>query len=180
MKREPQLRFSISYTTRQRRPNERDGHDYHFVDQEQFNRMAGAGEFLEYARVFDNSYATSRDQVRRSTEAGNDLILEIDWQGAQQVRKAMPESISIFLLPPSRPALEERLRNRGTDTEDVIQRRLRDAVSDMTHWPEYDYVVVNEDFDKSVEALRAIVRGRGDAFRSPRPGLEELTAALMQ
>jgi guanylate kinase len=179
MKKEPQLRFSVSYTTRQRRPTEKEGHDYFFVDAATFDRMAQRGEFLEHARVFDNSYATSREQVRKATEAGIDLILEIDWQGAQQVRRAMPESISIFILPPSRAALEERLRNRGTDTEEVIQRRLRDAVADMAHWDEYDYVIVNEDFDDSVKALQAIVNGKAEAYRRDRPDLPSQVAALL-
>jgi guanylate kinase len=178
MDREPQLQFSISYTTRRKRPNEKEGHDYFFVDKATFDRMAANGEFLEHATVFDNSYATSRAQVRRATEAGSDLILEIDWQGARQVRRAMPESVSIFILPPSYAALEQRLRSRGTDSEEVIQRRLRDAITDMAHWQDYDYVVVNDDFEKSVEALRAIVQGNGEPYRSNRPGLEEITAAL--
>jgi guanylate kinase len=178
MEKEPRLQFSISYTTRPRRPAETHGHDYFFVDQPTFDRMAKNGEFLEHATVFDNSYATSREQVRKATDAGRDLILEIDWQGARQVRKAMPESVSVFILPPSYAALEQRLRRRGTDSEEVIQRRLRDAITDMAHWKDYDYVVVNDDFDKSVEALRAIVHGRGEPYRSDRAGLREITAAL--
>jgi guanylate kinase len=178
MEKEPQLQFSISYTTRPRRPSETHGRDYFFVDKGTFDRMAGNGEFLEHATVFDNSYATSREQVRTATEAGKDLILEIDWQGAGQVRRAMPESVSVFILPPSYAALEQRLRSRGMDSEEVIQRRLRDAITDMAHWKDYNYVVVNDDFNKSVEALRAIVHGKGEPYRSNRPGLEEITAAL--
>jgi len=178
MEEESQLQFSISYTTRTKRPTEKEGHDYFFVDKGTFDRMAKNGEFLEHATVFDNSYATSREQVRKATEAGKDLILEIDWQGARQVRKAMPESVSVFILPPSYAALEQRLRSRGTDSEEVIQRRLRDAVTDMSHWKDYDYVVVNDDFDESVAALRAIVQGKGGPYRSNRAGLREITAAL--
>jgi guanylate kinase len=178
MEKEPHLQFSISYTTRKRRPTEKEGHDYFFVDKATFDRMAKNGEFLEHATVFDNSYATSREQVRKATEAGQDLILEIDWQGARQVRKAMPESVSVFILPPSYAALEQRLRSRGTDSEEVIQRRLRDAITDMAHWKDYNYVVVNDDFNKSVDALRAIVHGKGEPYRSDRPGLKEITAAL--
>ena len=178
MQREPGLRFSISCTTRRQRDNEVEGRDYFFISPEVFARMAAAGEFLEHARVFDNHYATPRRQVEEALGAGQDLILEIDWQGAQQVRAALPDCISIFILPPSRAELERRLRERGTDTEDAIQRRLRDAAADMTHWREFDYVVVNDDFDRALGLLLGIVRGQGDAARSDRPGLPELAAAL--
>jgi len=178
MEREPGLRFSISFTTRRQRPNEVHGKDYFFVAKEEFERMVAAGAFLEHARVFDNSYGTARKQVEDSLAAGQDLILEIDWQGAAQIRAAMPDCISIFILPPSRAELERRLRGRGTDAEDVIRRRLSDAAADMTHWREFDYVVVNDDFDSVVEELRAIVAGHGDASRRDRPGLAELAAGL--
>jgi len=178
MEREPGLRFSISYTTRPRRPNEIHGRDYFFVDHDEFERMVTAGEFLEHARVFDNRYGTARRQVQGALAAGQDLILEIDWQGARQVRSALPECAGVFILPPSRAELERRLRGRGTDAEEVIQRRLRDAAADMTHWPEFDYVVVNDDFARAVEELRAIVDGRGDASIRGRPGLAEFAAGL--
>jgi guanylate kinase len=179
MQRESSLRFSISYTTRPRRPTEVDGRDYHFVDRAEFDRMVSAGEFLEHATVFDNSYGTSRAQVERSLVAGQDLILEIDWQGARQVRSTLPECCSIFILPPSRDELERRLRGRGTDAEDVIQRRLRDAASDMGHWREFDCVVVNDDFERALAELASIVQtGPGPATRSDRPGLEELATRL--
>jgi guanylate kinase len=180
MRRAP-LRFSISYTTRPKRPAETDGHDYFFVDKAQFNAMVDRGEFLEHARVFDNQYGTSRGQVEAALASGQDLILEIDWQGAQQIRRAMPDCVSIFILPPSRDELERRLRARGTDTEDVIQRRLRDAAADMTHWNEFDFVVVNEDFDRALEDLVAIVEGNPDATERAgrvRAGLAERAAAL--
>ena len=163
MEREPSLRFSISYTTRKQRPAEVHGHDYFFVTPEEFVAMTDRGEFLEHARVFDNHYGTSRQQVEDFLAAGQDLILEIDWQGARQIRRAMPECISIFILPPSRAELEKRLRGRGTDAEDVIQRRLRDAASDMTHWREFDHVIVNDDFDAALGNLRAIVTGEPPA-----------------
>ncbi len=178
MEREPGLRFSISFTTRRQRPNEVHCRDYFFVAKEEFERMVAAGAFIEHARVFDNSYGTARKQVEDSLAAGQDLILEIDWQGAAQIRAAMPDCISIFILPPSRAELERRLRGRGTDAEDVIRRRLSDAAADMTHWREFDYVVVNDDFESALEELQAIVAGHGDASRRDRPGLAELAAGL--
>jgi guanylate kinase len=178
MERETGLRFSISYTTRPQRPNEVHGRDYFFVSREEFDRMVAAGEFLEHAAVFDNSYGTSRRQVEDSLAAGQDLILEIDWQGARQIRRALPECHSIFILPPSRPELERRLRGRGTDAEEVIQRRLRDAAGDMGHWREFEFVVVNDDFERALAELQAIVQGRGEASRSDRPGLAELADVL--
>ena len=178
MEREPGLRFSISYTTRTRRPTELHGRDYFFVGRDEFERMVASGEFLEHARVFDNYYGTARRPVEAALAAGQDLILEIDWQGAAQIRDALPECISIFILPPSRPELERRLRGRGTDAEEVIQRRLRDAASDMTHWREFDHVVVNDDFSQALAQLREVVAGRGEATRKDRPGLAELATAL--
>lgn len=178
MEREPGLRFSISYTTRPQRPTEHHGRDYFFVDRDGFERMVAAGEFLEHARVFDNYYGTARAPVEAALAAGQDLILEIDWQGAAQIRAALPECISIFILPPSREELERRLRGRGTDAEEVIRRRLRDAASDMTHWREFDHVVVNDDFAVALGQLQDVVAGAGLATRRERPGLEELAAAL--
>jgi guanylate kinase len=178
MERDPSLRFSISYTTRKQRPTETDGKDYFFVSKDGFEAMVGHGEFLEHARVFDNYYGTARGPVEASLAAGQDLILEIDWQGAQQIRRALPECHSIFILPPSRDELERRLRGRGTDAEDVIRRRLRDAATDMTHWSEFDYVVVNDDFERALGDLHAIVQGRGEASQRGRAGLAELAASL--
>jgi guanylate kinase len=178
MEREPGLRFSISYTTRTQRPTELHGRDYFFVGRDEFERMVANGEFLEHARVFDNYYGTARRPVEEALAAGQDLILEIDWQGAAQIRHALPECISIFILPPSRPELERRLRGRGTDAEEVIQRRLRDAASDMTHWREFDHVVVNDDFGQALAQLQQVVAGRGEASSKDRPGLAELAAVL--
>ena len=178
VQREPSLRFSVSYTTRAQRPNEVEGRDYFFVTREEFERMVAAGEFLEHARVFDNCYGTSRRQVEQSLEAGQDLILEIDWQGARQIRRALPECISIFILPPSRAELERRLRGRGTDADDVIRRRLRDAAGDMGHWSEFGYVVVNDDFQLALDQLAAIVAGQGEPVRADRQGLAELAKSL--
>jgi len=179
LQRQPRLRFSISYTTRKQRPNEQDGRDYFFVDRAQFERMAHAGEFLEHANVFDNYYGTSKAQVQNLLTQGDNVILEIDWQGARQIRQAMPECQSIFILPPSREELERRLRGRGSDSDEVIARRLRDSVSDMTHWSEFDYVVVNADFERACADLASIVAGGGEALRGDRPQLQALTQALL-
>jgi guanylate kinase len=177
MEREPALRFSISYTTRRQRSAEVDGRDYFFVTTDEFTRMIERSAFLEHARVFDNHYGTARQQVEEALSAGQDLILEIDWQGAQQIRRAMPECVSIFILPPTRAELERRLRGRGTDPEDVIQRRLRDAAADMTHWREFDHVIVNDDFQTALADLRAIVAGQARPPDTAR--LEELGASLI-
>ena len=152
--------------------------DFFIPGVQEFKRMAAAGDFLEHARVFDNYYATPRRPVEKALAEGQDLILEIDWQGAAQVRAAMPESVSIFVLPPSRAELERRLRARGTDTGQVIQRRLADAAADMTHWREFDYVVVNDDFERATAELADIVRGGGEKARSSRPGLAEFVSKL--
>ena len=142
--------------------------------------MAEAGQFLEHATVFGNSYGTARVQVEQSLESGQDLILEIDWQGARQIRGALPECCSIFILPPSRAELERRLRGRGTDTEEVIVRRLGEAAEDMGHWREFDYVVVNDSFDRALDELSAIVQGRDPPeARRDRAGLEGLAAGLV-
>ena len=173
------IRFSISYTTRPKRPTEEHGRDYYFVDKGEFQRMVAAGEFLEHAQVFDNHYGTSRRVVEELMGQGRDVLLEIDWQGAAQVRKLMPEAVSIFILPPSRAELERRLRSRGTDSDAVIARRLQDAVGDMSHWREFDYVVVNQDFDRAVADLKAIVDGNGQASRADRPELKSVVNALL-
>jgi guanylate kinase len=178
MERERGLQFSISYTTRKQRPTEVHGRDYFFVPREEFERMVRDGEFLEHAQVFDNFYGTARRQVEMSLAAGQDLILEIDWQGAAQVRAALPEAISIFILPPTREELERRLRGRATDTEEVIQRRLRDAAADMGHWSEFDFVVVNDVFEQALADLQAIVAARGEALRRDRPGLAAIAERL--
>jgi guanylate kinase len=179
MEREPSLGFSVSFTTRPRRPNEVDGRDYHFVTPAVFADMVAANAFLEHARVFDHAYGTGRAQVEAALAEGRDLILEIDWQGARQVRARLPEAIDIFILPPSRAALEERLRHRRTDSDEVIARRLADSVTEMSHWNEFRYVLVNDDFDRALDELVAIVRGQGEAFRADRPGLADLASRLL-
>ncbi len=148
--------MAVSHTTRPPRPGEVDGVDYHFVSREQFERMVRAGEFLEHAEVFGNHYGTSRQAVEKELAAGRDVILEIDWQGARQVREKMPEALSIFILPPSREALRERLTQRGQDSEAVIERRMAQAVAEMRHYDEYDYLVINDDFAVALEDLVTI------------------------
>lgn len=175
----PQLKLSISHTTRPWRATEEHGREYYFVSPAEFRGLVDRRQFLEHARVFDNLYGTAREPVETQLAQGRDVILEIDWQGARQVRAAMPACLSIFILPPSRHALEERLRNRKTDTDEVIARRLRDAVSDMCHWTEFDYVVVNDDFDKALRDLARIVDGRAEDLRAPRRDLGPLLADLL-
>jgi guanylate kinase len=179
MERRPALRFSISYTTRAKRASEIHGRDYFFVDKPEFERMVAAGEFLEHARVFDNYYGTSRAQVEQMLDQGQDVLLEIDWQGAQQIRRALPECRSIFVLPPSVAALEQRLRNRATDSDEVIARRLRDSIADLSHWNEFDYIVVNDDFTHATAELEAIVSGHGEHLRRDRAALQGLIAKLL-
>jgi guanylate kinase len=179
MERDPELRFSVSYTTRKPRSNEIDGRDYHFVTPEEFDQMVKRGEFLEHARVFDNSYGTGIGAVRDALTAGQLLLLEIDWQGARQVRARLPATRSIFVLPPTRRALEERLKARSTDSADVIQRRLQDAQRDIAHFSEFDYVVINDQFDHAVRDFQAIVRGRGNALKADRPEVVRLAKELL-
>ena len=158
----PELRFSISYTTRMPRKNEADGVDYLFVSENEFMRLRDEGEMLEYAKVFDNYYATSRSQVERHLADNRNVILEIDWQGAQRVRASIPECVSIFILPPSVEELERRLRDRRTDSAEVIERRLRDALSDMSHWTEFDHVIINDDLNQAVADLEDVLDGSGE------------------
>jgi guanylate kinase len=153
-----QIKHSISHTTRKPRPGEADGVDYHFVDEAQFLQMLGDGEFLESAEVYGARYGTAQTNVDNALEAGHDIVLEIDWQGAAQVRRLYPQAISIFILPPSLEALAERLNNRGQDSAEVIARRLAAAREEMSHVSEFDYVTINDDFPTALEDLRAIVR----------------------
>jgi guanylate kinase len=179
LERMPELHVSVSHTTRNKRPTEQHGREYYFVSVPEFQNLVEKNEFLEHARVFDNYYGTGRRPVEEQLVKGHDVVLEIDWQGAQQVRKALPECKTIFILPPSRRALEERLRNRATDSNEVIERRLRDAVGDMTHSREFDYVVVNDDFEHAVSDLMRIVRGEGEDLRAGRATLQPLLSELL-
>ncbi|MCU7927802.1 MAG: guanylate kinase [Candidatus Thiodiazotropha sp. (ex Dulcina madagascariensis)] len=151
------LRVSVSHTTRPMRPGERDGVHYHFIERETFLRLVGEGAFLEHAEVFGNYYGTTEAEVRARLEGGHDTVLEIDWQGAQQVRKRFPDAVSIFILPPGPEALRERLSARGQDNEETIRQRMSQAVSEMSHYAEFDYLIINEDFDTAVGELAAIV-----------------------
>jgi guanylate kinase len=156
----PGVDVAVSHTTRQPRPGEQDGVHYHFTTVKAFQQQIAADAFLEYAQVFDNFYGTSKQAVNSVLAAGHDVILEIDWQGAQLVRQRAPDAVSIFILPPSVAALQERLQGRGQDSEAIIQRRMRDAQSDMAHYPEYDYLIINDDFETAVAELGSIFRSQ--------------------
>jgi guanylate kinase len=179
MEREPRIQFSVSYTTRKPRPNEIPGRDYHFVSAERFQEMIANHEFLEHAQVFDNCYGTGVRTVQEALSNGEELLLEIDWQGARQVRERLPEACSIFILPPSRDALALRLQGRSTDSDEVIQRRLRDAAQDLGHWTEFDYVVINDRFEQAIEDLQAIVENRAGHLVAQRPEVVHLAARLV-
>jgi guanylate kinase len=177
--RDPQLRVCVSHTTRPQRPNEVDARDYYFVDVARFRAMIDADAFLEHAQVFDNFYGTSRMALEHAFGQGFDVVLEIDWQGAQQVRRKVPGCITIFILPPSRHALEQRLRSRATDSEAVIARRLADAVGDMSHCHDFDHVIVNDDFETAVADLQRILAGTAPELGPDRPALKPLLAELL-
>ncbi|WP_305909660.1 guanylate kinase [Methylomarinum sp. Ch1-1] len=152
-----QLTVSVSHTTRSMRDGEEHGRDYFFVSVDEFKKMIEREAFLEYARVFDNFYGTAKQTVEETLAAGSDVILEIDWQGAQQVRKMIPDCLSIFILPPSIAVLQQRLKGRGQDSDEIIARRMRDAVTEMSHYGEFDYLVVNDDFQQALAELQSII-----------------------
>ena len=168
---------SVSHTTRVKREGEQDGVDYNFIDKESFISMVEQGAFLEHAQVFDNYYGTATANIETKLKQGDDVILEIDWQGAEQVRKQLPYSVNIFILPPSQQALEERLRGRGQDSDEIIARRMRDAKSETSHYSEYDYLVVNDDFDNALAELRGIVLARRCRYEAK---TQQLTALLKE
>jgi len=161
----PDVAFSVSHTTRAPRPGEQHGVHYYFVSPQQFDEMAAADRFLEHAKVFGNSYGSSRAVTENLLRQGKSVIFDIDWQGARAVKEKMPEAVSIFILPPSRAALQERLTARGQDSPEVVESRMRAAVSEMSHYKEFDRLVVNDDFNAALADLKAIIRGDG----SPRP-----------
>lgn len=172
----PEVRVSVSHTTRAMRSGEVDGVNYHFVTREAFLERLEKSEFLEYAEVFGNLYGTSQLWLEQTLAEGYDLILEIDWQGAQQVRRLLPHARSVFILPPSQEALRQRLINRGQDTDETIERRMQEAVSEMSHYVEYDYLVINDDFLHALEDLKAIFRGN----QLGQPRQQQRFAGLLQ
>lgn len=176
----PNIMVSVSHTTRAMRPGEREGVDYHFVAEDRFHELVQADAFLEHARVFDRYYGTSRQWVLDKLAQGVDVVLEIDWQGARQVRTQLPEAIGIFILPPSRAALEARLRGRGQDGAEVIARRMRDAVNEMVHYDEFDYLLVNDQFDQALQDLIAVVQARRLRIEARRLELRGLIDTLLQ
>jgi guanylate kinase len=165
---DPAIRHSVSYTTRPPRPAERDGHDYHFIDIPTFMAMRERGDFLEWAEVHGNFYGTSGAWLLAETRAGRDILLEIDWQGAQQVRARLPRTVSIFIVPPSIAELERRLRARGQDSDDVIQRRVAAALGELRHVSEFDFVIINKDLQEAMADLVAAVKASRLTFDSQR------------
>ncbi len=157
VKSNPEVCVSVSHTTRSMRPGEVEGVNYHFVSRDQFETMLAAGDFLEHAQVFGNLYGTSQNWVIETLKQGVDVILEIDWQGAQQVRRLMPETVSLFILPPSLACLRQRLTSRGQDDESVINARMAEAISEMSHYPEADYLIINDDFTVALAQFQALV-----------------------
>jgi guanylate kinase len=179
LKRQPNLHFSISYTTRTQRESEREGYDYFFVTKDRFEQLVAQNAFLEHMQVFGNFYGTPRAQVEGHLSSGRNVLLEIDWQGARKISETMPERQSIFILPPSRDALEQRLRSRATDSDEVIARRLADSLADLSHWNEFEYAIVNDDFERATSDLEAIVLGRGEHLRRDRPPVTALVRELL-
>jgi len=180
LEREPGMVLSVSYTSRSPRPNEVDGTHYHFVSRAEFEAMIARGEFFEHAVVHGDLKGTSRKVIEQNLAQGRDVLLEIDWQGARQVRAQQPGTVSIFILPPSRAELERRLRARGSDSTEVIARRLADARRDLEHAPEFDYVVVNDDFAVALDELCAIVEGCRDGRAYPKRDRAGLLAELLR
>ena len=152
------IALSVSATTRPIRPGEEDGRDYHFVSDERFSEMVAEGAFLEWAHVFGHRYGTLKSEVLKTIEGGRDVLLDIDWQGTQQLKQVDPDIVRVFILPPSMEELERRLRNRGTDSEEVIDARMKRAAAEISHWAEYDYVLINNDADKCRELVHNILK----------------------
>ncbi len=175
----PGLVVSVSHTTRAMRPGEVDGVHYHFTDVTSFQKMVELNQFLEHAQVFDNFYGTSQAAIEQQLAQGLDVILEIDWQGARQVRHRIPVTVSVFILPPSRVELERRLSDRGTDSPEVVARRMRDAVSEMQHYAEYDYLVINDDFQLALADLRSIICSERLRLAHQQQAHAELVAELL-
>lgn len=174
-----QLAVSVSHTTRQMRPGEIHGQDYYFVSVAEFQAMSAQHAFLEHAQVFDNFYGTAQQTVEENLKKDLDVILEIDWQGAQQIKKLLPESLSIFILPPSTAVLLQRLRNRGQDDEATIARRMREAVNEIRHYDEFDYLVVNDNFDQALAELKSIFIANRLTQQRQTHALDDLLKALL-
>jgi len=172
--------LSISHTTRAPRPGEVEGLHYHFVDDSTFTRMIAENAFLEHAQVFDNRYGTGRDAVSLKLAAGYDIILDIDWQGARQIRGNFPDCCTIFILPPSLEVLRNRLANRGQDSLEVIERRMKDARAEISHWSEFDFVIINDDFDETLADLQSIVRHRKPCRPQQKDRNDDLVAELLK
>ena len=175
----PDIVVSVSHTTRAPRPGETHGIEYYFVDDQEFERLSHSNAFLEHARVFDRRYGTTRQAVQDRLAQGLDVILEIDWQGARQVRQLMPDTVGIFILPPSRDALEYRLNNRGQDSADIIARRMRDAVNEISHYAEFDYLIVNDDFDRALQEMTSVVTARRLRAVARKQALKDLLRDLL-
>jgi guanylate kinase len=176
---DPSIQVSISHTTRTIRPGELNGVNYHFVDQTDFLAMLGQADFLEHARVFDNYYGTSQQWVEETLAKGLDVILEIDWQGAAQVGKLMPDAIAIFILPPSKMALERRLTGRGQDSPAIIDKRMSEAQSEMSHYIEADYIVINDNFDTALVELKAIFLAQRNSLAQQQLAQQSLLQELL-
>jgi len=173
------IEVSVSHTTRTPREGEVDGVNYHFIDKDKFEKMLEAGEFFESASVFGNMYGTSRQHIQEQLLKGKDVILEIDWQGARQIRQLMADCKSIYIVPPSITALRERLSKRGQDDEAVINKRMREAISEMSHYAEFEYLVINDDFDEARDNLAAIIEGNRMLFEHQQQKHAELLAELL-
>jgi len=176
---QPDIQLSVSHTTRTKREGEVEAKDYFFISQDEFAQMRKKEMFLESATVFDHFYGTSSEAVLTQLKQGHDVILEIDWQGAQQVRQNYPESLSIFILPPSKRALAQRLQGRGQDSETVIARRMQDAENELSHYAEFDYIVVNDDFDVALQNITSIIFSRRHAFHVQKETQAGLLAELL-
>jgi len=176
---DPKLMVSVSHTTRPRRDGEKDGIAYHFTDVDSFREMVDGEQFLEHAKVFDNYYGTSKAAIETQLKNGIDVILEIDWQGAQGVRQLLPESISIFILPPSYQALETRLTGRGKDDAGTIKRRMDDAINELSHYKEYDYLVINDEFELALTELQDLFTAFREDQRPQQADLSEFVTPLM-
>ncbi len=179
LEKDKNIKVSVSHTTRNMRPGEVDGVDYHFVTRELFDQMVESDGFLEHANVFDHCYGTSKQWVEKTLDQGIDVILEIDWQGAQQIRQLMPQAQGIFILPPSREALLHRLQGRGQDNKEVIERRMQDAISEMSHYKESQWLIINDNFEDALSQLHAVINAQRLSTQTQSEKHSELLASLL-